>query len=168
MEAALPPDAPMTGAALRDARRDARLSRRALAALCGLHPDTVRYWEAKPYLDMRGHAPERMLKALGLGHLSRRGVYPSERFHASRFGDYATTTRARLGVLAERGISGRHKKCGARTRKGVPCRAVVLPGKTRCKFHGGASTGPRTVEGRARIAEAQRNRWAAWRDLKGR
>jgi hypothetical protein len=31
------------------------------------------------------------------------------------------------------------------------------------KFHGGLSTGPKTPEGRARIAEAQRKRWAAWR-----
>jgi hypothetical protein len=29
-----------------------------------------------------------------------------------------------------------------------------------CRFHGGLSTGPRTAEGKARIAEAQRRRWA--------
>jgi DNA invertase Pin-like site-specific DNA recombinase len=29
----------------------------------------------------------------------------------------------------------------------------------RCRFHGGLSTGPRTAEGKARIAEAQRRRW---------
>ena len=27
-----------------------------------------------------------------------------------------------------------------------------LPGKTRCKFHGGASTGPRSVEGKRKSA----------------
>ncbi|WP_428849225.1 HGGxSTG domain-containing protein [Thetidibacter halocola] len=53
--------------------------------------------------------------------------------------------------------------CGARTRKGTPCRAKSEPGKRRCRFHGGCSTGPRTPEGRERIAEAQRRRWAAWR-----
>ena len=37
------------------------------------------------------------------------------------------------------------------------------PGKARCRFHGGLSTGPRTAEGRARIAEAQRRRWRAYR-----
>ena len=31
----------------------------------------------------------------------------------------------------------------------------------RCSNHGGASTAPRTSEGRQRIAEAQRRRWAA-------
>lgn len=153
----------MTGDEFKAIRRAARLSRRALAAMCGLHPDTVRYWEAKPSLDMRGHAPDLMLKALGLGHLSRRGVYPSDRFLALRFGDYVTITRAWGGVLLQSGIPPRPKRCGARTRKGTPCRSMALPNKTRCKFHGGASTGPRTSEGRARIAEAQRRRWVAWR-----
>ena len=32
----------------------------------------------------------------------------------------------------------------------------------RCKFHGGHSTGPRTQEGRNRIARAQRERWRLW------
>ncbi len=53
--------------------------------------------------------------------------------------------------------------CGAKTRKGVPCRAKSEPGRRRCKFHGGKSTGPKTPEGRQRIAEAQRHRWAAWK-----
>jgi hypothetical protein len=58
--------------------------------------------------------------------------------------------------------------CGAQTRKGQPCRLLAEPGRRRCKFHGGKSTGPRTPEGRARIAEAQRRRWAAWRQEKAR
>jgi len=53
--------------------------------------------------------------------------------------------------------------CGARTRLGRPCRALSEPGKKRCKFHGGKSTGPKTEAGRQRIAEAQRRRWAAYR-----
>lgn len=53
--------------------------------------------------------------------------------------------------------------CGARTRKGTPCKAKALQGKTRCRFHGGLSTGPKTPEGRERIAAAQRKRWAEWR-----
>jgi hypothetical protein len=36
------------------------------------------------------------------------------------------------------------------------------PGKRRCRFHGGLSTGPRTAEGKVRIAAAQRRRWAEW------
>lgn len=49
--------------------------------------------------------------------------------------------------------------CGARTRAGGSCRARVVPGKRRCRMHGGLSTGAKTAEGRARIAEAQRRRW---------
>ncbi|WP_372674553.1 HGGxSTG domain-containing protein [Aquicoccus sp.] len=59
---------------------------------------------------------------------------------------------------------GVKRRCGAKTRKGTTCRAKPLPGKTRCKFHGGMSTGPRTPEGRERIAEAQRRRWCNLRD----
>ncbi len=50
--------------------------------------------------------------------------------------------------------------CGAMTRMGTPCKAKAIPGKKRCKLHGGMSTGPRTPEGKAIIAEAQRRRWA--------
>lgn len=53
--------------------------------------------------------------------------------------------------------------CGARTRKGKTCKAKAVPGKKRCRFHGGLSTGPKTPEGRERIAAAQRKRWAEWR-----
>jgi hypothetical protein len=41
-----------------------------------------------------------------------------------------------------------HLQCGAKTRRGTLCQCMKLPGKTRCKFHGGASTGPRTAEGK--------------------
>jgi transcriptional regulator with XRE-family HTH domain len=55
--------------------------------------------------------------------------------------------------------------CGAMTtRLGTPCRNKSEPGRRRCKFHGGRSTGPKTAEGRERIAAAQRKRWAAWRE----
>jgi len=54
-------------------------------------------------------------------------------------------------------------RCCAKTRAGAPCIMRVVPGKRRCRFHGGLSTGPRTVEGRARIAEAQWRRWRARR-----
>ena len=35
------------------------------------------------------------------------------------------------------------------------CRAPASKGKTKCRFHGGASTGPKTAEGRHRCAEAK-------------
>ena len=48
----------------------------------------------------------------------------------------------------------RRVQCGANTRKGTPCRNKSEPGKARCKFHGGMSTGPKTPEGRARISNS--------------
>jgi hypothetical protein len=44
-------------------------------------------------------------------------------------------------------------------RAGGCCQVRAEPGKARCHFHGGKSTGPKTQAGRARIAEAQRLRW---------
>ena len=35
------------------------------------------------------------------------------------------------------------------------CAAPASKGKTKCRFHGGASTGPRTAVGRQRCAEAK-------------
>ena len=64
--------------------------------------------------------------------------------------------RARLREL-------RRQPCGAKTRAGHPCQRKGLGRGGRCANHGGASTGPRTPEGRQRIAEAQRRRWAALR-----
>lgn len=45
-------------------------------------------------------------------------------------------------------------RCGAKTRQGKPCRSPAIRGKRRCRIHGGASTGARTAEGKARIAVA--------------
>ena len=46
-------------------------------------------------------------------------------------------------------------KCLAKTRSGGICQLKGNPKNGRCHFHGGASTGPRTAEGRARVAAAQ-------------
>ena len=52
-------------------------------------------------------------------------------------------------------------KCGAHARStGTPCRAPVVPGKKRCRRHGGLSTGPKTESGRAKISRAQQLRHA--------
>ena len=67
--------------------------------------------------------------------------------------------------------------CGAKTRSGYPCRGIPMrrrsagplviggirldvPRYGRCRMHGGASTGPRTPEGRAAIAASNRRRAA--------
>jgi len=59
--------------------------------------------------------------------------------------------------------SKRRVRCCAKTRKGTPCKNMSEPGKQRCKFHGGMSTGPKSFEGKEKIAEAQRKRWAEYR-----
>jgi hypothetical protein len=53
--------------------------------------------------------------------------------------------------------------CCAKTRKGTPCVRRVVAGRDRCSSHGGKSTGPRTPEGKARVAAASRARWARYR-----
>ena len=51
------------------------------------------------------------------------------------------------------------KPCGARRRRdGKPCRALREPGRKRCKWHGGLSTGPKSPEGKARaLANLRQN-----------
>ncbi len=53
--------------------------------------------------------------------------------------------------------------CDAKTRNGTRCKCPAMP-SGRCRFHGGLSTGPKTKEGRERIAAAQRARHARERE----
>ena len=46
-------------------------------------------------------------------------------------------------------------RCEARTRRGTPCQRPARLPVGRCKLHGGASTGPRTKDGLARLTEAR-------------
>lgn len=48
-------------------------------------------------------------------------------------------------------------RCGAKRRCGLPCKALAMRSRvtgeyTRCRVHGGSSTGPKTAEGLARTA----------------
>lgn len=81
--------------------------------------------------------------------------------------DFARARGRVLGGIAPLPPTSPPILCGERTRKGTPCKAKALRGKMRCKFHGGASTGPKTQAGRDRIAETQRNLWAKWRAENG-
>jgi hypothetical protein len=45
-------------------------------------------------------------------------------------------------------------RCGARTRSDTSCQAPAMA-NGRCRMHGGASTGPRTAEGLARMRKAR-------------
>jgi hypothetical protein len=60
----------------------------------------------------------------------------------------------------------RRRYCDARCRSSLNpyCRNWPVPGKTRCRFHGGLSTGPKTSDGKARAVAAMvegRRRWVA-------
>jgi hypothetical protein len=76
---------------------------------------------------------------------------------------------AELGLAGDGSALRRDERppCGARTQSGTPCLVRVEPGKRRCRLHGGLSTGPRTPEGKARIAAAQRKRWTRYRGSGG-
>lgn len=123
----------LTAALLKQCRKLVGWSQRELARHAGLHEQAVKYWERKQGVIV-GVAVDRMFKELAVA------LAKSEQSSKSPI-----------------------QRCGARTRMGAPCKAKSLPGKSRCKFHGGMSTGPKTAEGRLRIAEAQRRRWAAYR-----
>jgi len=45
------------------------------------------------------------------------------------------------------------KSCGAKTRKGTPCKNTRLFPNGRCKNHGGLSTGPKTEAGKAKAMQ---------------
>ncbi len=62
-------------------------------------------------------------------------------------------------------------RCGAQCRDGSSCKAPPVWNRRldravngRCRMHGGLSTGPRTEEGRRRIAVSNRNRVMGARD----
>ena len=74
-----------------------------------------------------------------------------------------TAETARLQAKTAQRLASLRVICGAKTRAGGECRNKSEPGKRRCKFHGGKSTGPKTPEGKARIGKAQRKRWAGIR-----
>lgn len=169
MSAPIPESTDM-GAALRKARKAAGLSQIELAKLAGIGRHAVSYWETratwgKCWRSRLPWAVERMRPFLP--------DYPTSNARARTWG-LRDRQQERLDALVKRKLADhvareearaarRRVPCGAKTRKGHPCRLLSEPGKARCKFHGGKSTGPRTAEGKARIAEAQRRRWQEYR-----
>ena len=155
----------ISGADLRIARQAAKITQADLAKRVSVSRDTVQYWEAKPIIGLRS-AGWRMAETLGL-RINCTTI--------ARAGGWGVSWReqadAQAGVLFAAYLARRKKReaqrlachrviCGAKTRKGGQCRNKSEPGKRRCKFHGGKSTGAKTTEGLARIVEAQRRRWA--------
>lgn len=154
------------GAELTARRKAAGLTQRQLAKAAGVGRTAVQYWEAAPHLDPRGWAVGRMAEALGW-HVSSPVPCTVSRPRGdevlSPFAAIDAWAAAQLAAYREREAARAARRrvvCGAKTRKGTPCRNKSEPGKRRCKFHGGMSTGARTQAGIERIREAQRRRWA--------
>ena len=59
-----------------------------------------------------------------------------------------------IGVETRFGADWPGQRCGAKTRRGTPCQRPANKRNGRCRLHGGASSGPRTKEGLAKIAAA--------------
>ncbi len=84
----------------------------------------------------------------------------SGRVSRARAGAYETGWQSAYPARVAPAKSTVRVPCGAkRHRDGQPCQAKSEPGKRRCRFHGGRSTGPKTPEGKARaLANLWRNR----------
>ena len=138
------------------------------ARVAGIGRHAVSYWEVREVIPARCWAVERMAEVLpeiaAFLHAERarvRTVIPVSVWQAME--DRAAARKAERVARDAAKPQRLRVPCGARTRNGAPCRCKSEPGKRRCRFHGGMSTGPRTAEGQERIAEAQRQRWARWR-----
>lgn len=113
-----------------------------------------------------------MLNFIG-EYIAANGCAPTQKEIGAAMGCNLSGTGRMLAVLARlgrikierntpRGISlagSVAAKCGASLGSdGAACGKTAMV-NGRCRLHGGKSTGPKTPEGRARIADAQRARW---------
>ena len=157
---------------LRASRKQAGLTLKALAQRAAISCSAVKYWERKAGINPNCRAVKSIAKALGIRDLT---VFPQQYARTGGWGVIGwdqiwaqLDAEVELQMVAWRQRAALRAArlrvvCGAKTRKDTPCRNLSEPGKKKCKFHGGKSTGPKTREGRANIAEAQRVRWAKWR-----
>ncbi len=123
---------------LRTARRIAKWTQKDLAQRSGFHVQAVSYWEGKnKHGKISGVAVAHFAAAFENAGIDMNEVNPEQK---------------------------QPQLCGARNRQGLPCAMKPVHSGKRCKFHGGMSTGPKTQEGRERIAQAQKRRWAEYRN----
>lgn len=163
----------VSGAELAARRKAQGLTQARLAQRAGCGRSAVQYWEGRNLLDPASWAVQAMARVLGW-HLPV--LFADQYARAWGWGiaaDPSAQANAIAAVLFEAWKAPEAQRaaircvvCGAKTRKGTPCRRKSEPGKRRCKFHGGRSTGPKTPEGIERIREAQRCRWDAWRQVR--
>ena len=65
-----------------------------------------------------------------------------------------TKDNVAIGIEWRFGPDWPGQRCGAKTRLGTACQRPANKKNGRCRLHGGASTGAKTKEGRARISAA--------------
>ena len=95
---------------------------------------------------------------VGPRFLKRSPRLPNQKmlFFNSHIGaDMRFTKGNEIGASTRFGPDWSGQRCGARTKAGTPCQRPAVKRTGCCTRHGGKSTGPRTEEGRARIAAAQ-------------
>lgn len=130
-----------SGAMVTAMRQNAGLTIEQLAQAVDYNPKFLKLMEAAPGL-VRGRMPRKILRYL----MSLKAHERTVTFTIS--GRQVPST---LPISAE-------FACGAKTRKGTPCKMKVTWANGRCKLHGGLSTGVLTEAGKVRIREAQRRR----------
>ena len=65
-----------------------------------------------------------------------------------------TKDNVTIGIEWRFGPDWPGQRCGAKTRRGTACQRPANKKNGRCRLHGGASSGAKTEEGRARISAA--------------
>lgn len=155
------------GAELKRRREGKGWSQRELARRAGLRHGTVQY------LERRGELNQNCRGILACARALRwRPRHPKPE-PVELLDIWADVTEAMERILKRKyGLTRPKPKapapqtCDAKTRQGHPCRNKPMPGKRRCKFHGGMSTGPRTAEGREKLSRLMRERRARERQRK--
>lgn len=169
----------LTGKDLKERRIALGLTQEDVANVLGCHATAIGYWEKKETLAPKNFFCGRFTPSRGFlwklviwyggAHLlpkpSLEEVFRNDHQQISHGKWWQKKQEKTLRKLNKELARSKSKKtrqplCGAMTRKGTPCQRQALPNKTRCRNHGGLSTGPKTQEGRRRIAEAQQKRWA--------
>lgn len=161
----------LTGQTIQEARQKTKMNQTEFGKSIGVSRHTISYWEKKSSIEAGRYGPrgtlEKIFGALNLPIFFQSnarargwGITALQKSTLDRqFEKSLTDFEARQEIQ----LSKRRVICRAKTRKGHPCKLMSEPGRQRCKFHDGMSTGPRTAEGRAKIAAAQKKRWSKWR-----
>ena len=145
----------ITGPELKALRRAAGISQAEMGRRVGIGRRSVSRWETKRKpLDLTWPSATRMLRVLGMSPWS---IPLSVLLPVWEKNPLLALANPKVALVLE--DRRRARRCDAKTRTGQPCKNRPERGRRRCKFHGGKSTGPKTAEGRERIAEAQRRRW---------